>query len=321
MTADGPFRIRPARRAELVELTRLQAVVHADLYAPPGTDKDAYVEDSLRKAEEAAWIRRKAIVAEQDGRIVGVVKVIGDSIAALYVAEPYRRSGVGASLLAAAEARLRKGGIEIARLNVARGFPVIQAFYERHGWRPEAMESGSTDSVWGLPLIHMTKRIATVHRWRNQFCGWILKGTLALAAAAIIVLAMGLLHAGGVFQEAAAVAFGIVLGLFSLLFIPGVKSANYTVWRNILSVAALALAHALLMTAAWAIAALAVHRMGLTTPRIVDLGSAAVEGVPVVSHKPEVIGLALLMLLCPAADQLARRTLNWLWRRYVWLFA
>jgi len=203
---------------------------------------------------------------------------------------------------------------------MARGFSMVQDFYERQGWRFDPAVTDSVDPVWGLPLIEMTKQIAVIDPRRNRLSGVLLKGALMLAAAAIIVAALRGLQDFGAVLEAQAVAVGIILGLFALYYINSLQSPNYIVWRNRLGVAVIGLAYALLLVASWSLAALLLHALGLTFPRTVNIGDPALQNLKIVVPNSERLAVLLLVLLCPAADQLARRGALWFLRRYVWAF-
>jgi len=69
------------------------------------------------------------VVAEEDGRVLGMVHLVGDRIAAVHVRPDVQGRGVGSRLMAHAEER---GGrtLEVRAFNTR-----AIAFYEQRGWR------------------------------------------------------------------------------------------------------------------------------------------------------------------------------------------
>jgi GNAT superfamily N-acetyltransferase len=98
------------------------------------------VRERLPRLREAG---DKLLVAEQDGRIVGLAQVhVSPSLeydapaaklAALVVDEAHRRSGVGAKLVAAAEREARARGCVMLYLTTAERRGGAHSFYERIG--------------------------------------------------------------------------------------------------------------------------------------------------------------------------------------------
>lgn len=176
-TASGASspRIRSARRDELEEVTRLQARAHAEIYAPPSIDLEAYVAAAVAKARRLRWIWRTYQVAEIHQRIVGSVQIVLRAVNALYVEREWRSIGIGSALLTAAEGTLRAKGVSRARLRVARDHAPAVAFYERRGWR---LGQQTKDPTWGLPLVEMTKQFEEPILSRHGFPGRIFQALL-----------------------------------------------------------------------------------------------------------------------------------------------
>lgn len=111
--------------------------------------------DAWREAVRAG---RPPLVAERDGRIVGVAAVgaapdddLPEGTGALfliYAEEEVWGTGVGHALHEAAVARLREAGHELAVLWVLAGNNRAARFYERHGW--EADGTVKVDDIGGL---------------------------------------------------------------------------------------------------------------------------------------------------------------------------
>jgi len=134
---------------------------------------------------DAVWLEyselcRDFLVAEIDGRIVGTVRTADDKICELYVESDMRARGVGAALLAAVERRLRIRGVATCRLDAARDYPEVVAFYERQGWQRQREHSHENSNV---PLLEMAKCLqtkwkalawsATWHSTKLPLIGWL----------------------------------------------------------------------------------------------------------------------------------------------------
>lgn len=299
----------------------MQATAHAELYAPPEIDRAKYIADAVGQARKHRWAWRSYQVAEEGGRILGVVGTMHQWIIALYVDGASRSRGVGSALLAAAEARLLKEGFGEVRLSVAREQTPVHEFYQRRGWRLQPLEEASADHNWGIPLIQMTKRIAEIDPHRHKVAGIRLKAQLILAALALIALSLYGLHAGGAMTGIQAVLAGIVLGICAGSYVVQLDGVNFTSSGVRIRVAAVAGSHVVLLVAIFSLAALGLHATGVAAPRALATGIPEVPKVWVIDRRSEQMGVILIGLSCIAADQIARHGLNWLWRRYSWLLA
>ncbi|MBN4667691.1 GNAT family N-acetyltransferase [Pandoraea nosoerga] len=100
-----------------------------------------------------------AVPCDEAARVVGMVHVIGDFIDALHVAPDRQRQGIGARLLAHAEAGMRANGHALARLETDTFNTQSRAFYARHGYAEvamypdEAWDSGFTTVLLTKPLV------------------------------------------------------------------------------------------------------------------------------------------------------------------------
>lgn len=74
-------------------------------------------------------------VAGPPGRPIGFAMIREDELYQLYVAQEARGSGVAATLVADAEARLAANGVRAAWLDCAIGNLRAARFYEKCGWR------------------------------------------------------------------------------------------------------------------------------------------------------------------------------------------
>ena len=102
----------------------------------------AEVEARLARLEDHPDIR--AYVAEQDGRVVGVIGLmvfpafhrdgLHGYVTALVVDEDARGEGVGGALLEVAEAWFAERGVKRVNLTTALHREAAHVFYERHGY-------------------------------------------------------------------------------------------------------------------------------------------------------------------------------------------
>lgn len=82
----------------------------------------------------AGWSEPPLIV-RRDRCLMGFAAWQGSYLGQLFVDHVYRSSGVGAHLLAAAEAAMGEDGCRTVWLNCIVGNDGARSFYERHGWR------------------------------------------------------------------------------------------------------------------------------------------------------------------------------------------
>ena len=90
-------------------------------------------------------LREHEVWVAVDEAAIGWVEIDGDRVAALYVAPPFARHGVGSALLACAEAVVRRSGYSTVRLSASAN---ALAFYVRRGYR----ECGAPDADGAWPL-------------------------------------------------------------------------------------------------------------------------------------------------------------------------
>jgi ribosomal protein S18 acetylase RimI-like enzyme len=81
-----------------------------------------------------AWAGSTTLATAADGRLLGLVIVVGDELVQLAVDRRARRLGVGTRLLTAAETAIAARARQ-AWLAVAPGNSRAQALYARNGWR------------------------------------------------------------------------------------------------------------------------------------------------------------------------------------------
>ena len=82
---------------------------------------------------EPDWASAWLAISKQE--IVGVTMTRGEWVSDLWVRSDSRRAGIGARLLAQAEAEICGRGYDALRLRVVKSNTRAVRFYERHGWR------------------------------------------------------------------------------------------------------------------------------------------------------------------------------------------
>lgn len=114
------------------------------------TDGVDRYKDAVRETE--------LIVAEHESRLVGFgeLDIESGEVVAVFVSPEYGRQGIGSSLLAHCEQRLRDEGVETARLRA-----VLNAveFYRHHGYEKTTREPYTTTNGVEADAVWMTKSL------------------------------------------------------------------------------------------------------------------------------------------------------------------
>jgi GNAT superfamily N-acetyltransferase len=84
---------------------------------------------------------------------IGIVLATGDWIVDLWIARESRGLGLGAELLARAEAEIVERGYTLARLRVIATNVRARAFYERHDWYVDRRYPHASGAVEILELV------------------------------------------------------------------------------------------------------------------------------------------------------------------------
>ncbi len=152
------LRLRPARRADLPALLVLEQRAFRG-------DRLSARQFRHHLRSPSAWLA----VVEGDGLLAGNALVFfrrGSRVARLYsivVAAPARGRGVGARLLAAAEAAARRRGCRELRLEVRQDNAAAVALYEGAGFRrvadlPDYYEDGAAGWRYARPIASRAAR-------------------------------------------------------------------------------------------------------------------------------------------------------------------
>jgi ribosomal protein S18 acetylase RimI-like enzyme len=148
--------VRPAEAAEIDHLAQVWYDGWQDAHARilPAELARIRTLESFRDRLEASL--RDVRVVGPFPTPVGFCMLKGDELYQLYVSAEARGSGVAATLMADAEARLAGDGVELAWLACAVGNERAARFYEKCGWRragtvvyqPEAADGAPPLEVW-----------------------------------------------------------------------------------------------------------------------------------------------------------------------------
>ncbi len=139
--------IRPAAAADLPAIERLVLDVAREVYGH-------LIRGDLPRPE-GDWAR--GLVAEQAGRVIGVVVADDDWIENLWVARAARSRGVGSRLLAAGEGQIAARGHALAHLRVVAENENARRFYATHGW---AETTPYPHERWGFAMLDLVKPLS-----------------------------------------------------------------------------------------------------------------------------------------------------------------
>jgi GNAT superfamily N-acetyltransferase len=139
--------IRPATAADVPAIERLVLEVAREVYG------HLFRHDMPHP--EGKW--SKALVALQDGRIVGVIVADDDWIEDLWVEAPCRGRGFGSRLLAAGEQQIAARGHRMAHLRVVADNELARRFYAARGWTETDPYPHET---WGFSMLDLIKPLA-----------------------------------------------------------------------------------------------------------------------------------------------------------------
>jgi GNAT superfamily N-acetyltransferase len=128
--------IRAADPADLDALARLWYDGWRDVHVAlvPAALTALRTLDSFRDRMRAR-LADVSVVTDPSGTLLGFFMLKNAELYQFYVAAPARGTGLAATLMAAAEARLRERRITEAHLGCAIGNDRAARFYEKSGWR------------------------------------------------------------------------------------------------------------------------------------------------------------------------------------------
>ena len=149
--------MRPAQAADAPDLIAVLHATFESTWLPNITAAAAVVHQ--REDRAAAYVSRSGLefwVAEEAGRVVGLVHWQGDFVNALHVRPSHARRGIGGRLMDRAEAQIAACGFPSARLETDTFNVASQAFYRSRGYREAARYP---DEEWnsGLTTILLVK--------------------------------------------------------------------------------------------------------------------------------------------------------------------
>lgn len=110
-------------------------------------------EEDLFFVREILLPNQQVTVAVTGEDVVGFIAVNGDWVEQLYLDPAWTRQGIGSRLLTQAIA-----GLQVIKLRCFQANAGARRFYERHGFRTEALVDGSTNEE-GLPdILYVLRR-------------------------------------------------------------------------------------------------------------------------------------------------------------------
>lgn len=147
--------VRGAEEAEIDQLAKVWHDAWRDAHErilPADLARHRTLE-SFRERIRDALPRVRVVGAA--GAPEGFCIVHGDELYQLFVSAASRGSGVAASLIADAEARLAASGVRTAWLACAIGNERAARFYEKHGWRRVGTMISQLDTPAGEYLLEV----------------------------------------------------------------------------------------------------------------------------------------------------------------------
>lgn len=145
--------VRPATASEIPHLAKLWFEAWQETHRPLMPDGLIRLRTLESFTERLAAMTDDIRVIDCDDEPAGFCAIKGDELYQLFLAPAARGTGIAATLIADAEARLAANGVEVAWLACAIGNDRAARFYEKSGWRNAgAFTDHVTTSQGAYPL-------------------------------------------------------------------------------------------------------------------------------------------------------------------------
>ncbi|WP_433755436.1 N-acetyltransferase family protein [Nocardia sp. CA-135398] len=158
---DSP-NLRPARREDAESIAAIWYDGWRDAHLGNVPDELIAVRPPESFGVRAAQRIDDTVVAIIDDEVAGFVMTLDDEVDQVYLSRRHRGTGIAATLLEAAEQRIRAGGYSRAWLAVVPGNTRARAFYARNGWIDEGLFSHQAPGPDGPVSV-------PAHRYVKQF--------------------------------------------------------------------------------------------------------------------------------------------------------
>jgi len=147
------FVIRPMQPRRLAAVNALKLAVIHDTFVPlfPVVGRGLKLYPHWPYENFAFW--KSALLAMDGTAVVGIARSKGSWLTDLWIAKDWRGRGVGRALLKAAENRMRRRGVRVARLRTPQKNSPAIAFYRGRGWCIEKLVLHETRLDFGVVFI------------------------------------------------------------------------------------------------------------------------------------------------------------------------
>ena len=159
---DPAVDIRDAEEGEIARLARLWYDSWQDAHAEIVPVELPRLRTVERLEQRLAAMLPSVRVVDLFGEPAGLCAIKGNELYLLYLSANARGSGVAAALLADAETRLSRDGVEVAWLACAVGNDRAARFYEKWGWQrvgTEVKQLDTPDGSFPLQVWRYEKRL------------------------------------------------------------------------------------------------------------------------------------------------------------------
>ncbi|MBV9420896.1 MAG: GNAT family N-acetyltransferase [Alphaproteobacteria bacterium] len=153
------MKLRPATEADVPALESLLRRSWLSTWAPElsfETVRKWAAEDWAGAYARTQWA--DFLLADDNGKVLGMVHIDGNFIGALHVDHRHKRRGIGKVLMDEAERRIAAAGHDEATLETNTFNTVAIAFYEGRGWTKRHVFMG-TDNGEPIETVAMAKKL------------------------------------------------------------------------------------------------------------------------------------------------------------------